>query len=91
MSRPPAPNLRRYADPEGEFLTYAQVRATRHPVPAEQHVMPPRRVTLVAAYPDPLRSVPRGSYTLDDYTYEGADLCHNEFGSCRLPNLGARA
>lgn len=37
---------------------------------------------------DPLRNVPRGNFTLADYSYEGADLCQNEFGNCRLPNLG---
>jgi hypothetical protein len=47
--RPFAPNLRRFADPEGEFLTYSQVRASLHPVPAEQHVVVPRDVRIVDA------------------------------------------
>jgi hypothetical protein len=86
--RPPAPNLRSFADPEGPWLTYSQVRATLPPVPAEQMVALPAALVIPA---DPLRSVPRGSFTLGDYSYEGSSLCHHEFGNCALPHLGERA
>lgn len=50
-------------------------------------VKPHERVRILAKH-DALRNVPRGDYTLDNYSYELADLCHNEFGSCELRNLG---
>jgi hypothetical protein len=37
--------------------------------------------------PDPPRAVPRGRFTLDDYSYDDADLCHAHFGNCELPSL----
>jgi hypothetical protein len=51
MRRPSAPNLRPFADPEGEWLTFAELRATLHPVPAEQHVVAPRFVRVVDVEP----------------------------------------
>jgi hypothetical protein len=47
MPRPFAPSLRAYPDPEGPFLTYAEVRRSLHPAPAEQHVVIPRRVEIL--------------------------------------------
>lgn len=42
----------------------------------------------ILANHDPLRNVPRGPFTLADYSYERADLCHAQFGNCRVPSLG---
>jgi hypothetical protein len=86
--RPFAPALRSFADPEGPWLTYSQVRATLPPVPAEQMVTLPAALVIPA---DPLRKVPSGSFTLKGYSYERAGLCHSEFGNCELPHLGERA
>lgn len=47
---------------------------------------PFRRVRVVVAY-DPLRSVPQGSYTLQDYDYDAANLCQREFYCCELRKL----
>jgi hypothetical protein len=66
-----------------QLLTYASVRAI-------VGTGPHRRVRILAAH-DPLRNIPRGSFTLGDFSYERADLCQNEFGNCQLRNLGARA
>lgn len=42
----------------------------------------------VLANHDPLRNVPRGEFTLDDYSYTRANLCQCEFGNCSIPSLG---
>lgn len=69
--------------PAAPLLSYAAVQAISGGAPH-------RRVRVLAAH-DPLRNVPRGDFTLDDFDYERADLCQNEFGSCALRNLGAVA
>ncbi len=48
---------------------------------------PHRRVRLLAKQ-DPLRNVPRGDFTLADYSYNRARLCQREFGNCALSSLG---
>ncbi len=45
--RPPSPNLRAFADPEGPFLTYETVRASLHPAPAEQTLVYSRVITII--------------------------------------------
>jgi hypothetical protein len=50
--RPYAPSLRTFADPEGEFLTYDQVRRLAHPLPAEQQVTRPTEVTIIDPHGD---------------------------------------
>jgi hypothetical protein len=45
--RPYAPSLRGFSDPEGEILTYDQVRRLAHPLPAEQLITRPGRVTII--------------------------------------------
>lgn len=71
MPRPVfGPVLSRAVAQRREYLTYAQIRAAQAP-------------RIVAAH-DPLRSVPRGNFTLADFSYEEADLSQNEFGNCNL-------
>lgn len=48
---------------------------------------PVRPVRIVASH-DPLRNVPRGNFTLDDYSYDDSDLCHSDFGNCRMDSKG---
>lgn len=45
----------------------------------------------IVANHDPLRNVPQGDFRLDDYSFEGADLCQREFGNCALPALNVVA
>lgn len=54
MRRPPAPNLRSFADPEGPWLTCDQVRATlaSAPAPAEQHLTIPFNVVIRDLFAD---------------------------------------
>lgn len=61
---PPAPNLRQFPDPEGEFLTYATVRSTLHPVPAEQTLAVPGDVTIRELHIMRAESVARGKRRL---------------------------
>lgn len=63
------------------LLTLEQVRAEL------ARVKPHQRVRVLAKH-DPLRNVPQGDFTLDRFSYAGADLCHNEFANCELRNLG---
>lgn len=62
--------------PSSPFLTYAAIRALTGGTP-------PRRVRITAAH-DPLGNVPVGTFTLADYSYDGADLCQREFFNCEL-------
>lgn len=64
-----------------QFLTYTTVQALL------PQAKPHERVRILAAR-DPLRNVPAGNFTLDDYSYDAANLCHGEFGNCALLNLG---
>jgi hypothetical protein len=59
------------------ILTYAAV----------QTLLGGQRVRILAKR-DPLRNLPAGTFTLADYSYVGAELCHGEFGNCRLHSLG---
>lgn len=65
------------------ILTYSCIRAL-------SPVAPRQRVRILAKR-DPLRNLPQGDFTLDDYSYEASDLCHGEFGNCALLNLGTVA
>jgi hypothetical protein len=86
MRKPYAPSLRRLAPP-AEIFPYSHVFAALHPVPAEAYVVP----SYVVVPRDPLRRVPRGPFTLGDYSYTRAGLHHAHFGSCALRNLGRLA
>ena len=63
------------------ILTLSQVRAAL--TPGNPH----RRVRITAAR-DPLRNLPRGDFSLDDFDYDSAGLCQNEFGNCAVNSLG---
>jgi hypothetical protein len=41
----------------------------------------------ILAKHDALRNVPQGDFTLDDFDYERADLCQEQFGNCALRSL----
>jgi len=51
--------MRRFADPEGDFLTYAQLRSTLHPVPAEQSLVVPRDVRITTKGDESIARVER--------------------------------
>lgn len=75
MPRPVfGPVLSRAVAQRREYLTYAQIRVAQAP-------------RIVAAH-DPLLSVPRGDFTLADFSYEGADLSQHDFGNCNLLSSG---
>lgn len=42
----------------------------------------------VLASHDPLRNVPKGPFTLADYSFERAGLCHHQFANCSVPSMG---
>jgi hypothetical protein len=58
------------------ILTYATV----------QSLLAQPRARILARR-DPLRNLPPGEFTLADYSYVGAELCHIEFANCALNSL----
>jgi hypothetical protein len=45
--RPYAPSRRTFADPEGPWLSFDEVRRSVHPVPAEQLITRPGEVLII--------------------------------------------
>jgi hypothetical protein len=63
------------------ILTYATIQSLLTPGT-------PHRRPRILAKRDPLRNVPTGDFTLADYSYDAADLCHADFANCELASNG---